>query len=154
MMKNNIKILMVTSIKNNLRSKSFTLSLVFITIGLTVVIVVFGVLFILKPALEASPIDKGEVAQYLSLMLFATSIIAMGISINVFTAQPLVREKTRGVIESMLVTPLRVNDIWFAKSFAVYLPGLIFSWILTLTTLFTVNAIMIAPEITSSSIRG
>jgi ABC-type Na+ efflux pump permease subunit len=58
-----------------------------------------------------------------------------------------VREKTRGVIESLLVTPLRVNDIWFAKSFAVYLPGLVFSWVLTLISLFTVNAVLIVPKI-------
>jgi ABC-type Na+ efflux pump permease subunit len=147
MIKNNISTLMITNIKNNLRSKAFTLSLIFITLGLVAVIDVFGSIFILKPALEESPIDKSQIAEYLSLMLFATSILAMGISINVFTAQPLVKEKTQGIIESLLVTPLRATDIWFAKSFAVYLPGLIFSWIVTLISLIVINVALIMSEI-------
>ncbi len=106
MMKENISTLMIVSIKNNLRSKAFTLSLIFITLGLVAAIDILGGMFIIKPALEESPIDKSQIAQYLSLMLFATSILAMGISINVFTAQPLVREKAQGIIGSLLVTPL------------------------------------------------
>ncbi len=147
MKKNNTLPLLVVSIKNYLRSKIFVLSLIFITLLLILVINVFGSIYFLKPVLEEATINKVRVSQYFSLILFSTSLIALGISINVFTSQPLVREKTRGIIESLLVTPLSSREIWITKSLAVYIPSFIFALILTLLSFILINVFLFIPKI-------
>src|SRR4030042_843737 len=114
-----------TSIRNNLRLK--TLIIVFIGVALMCVagIALFFCLLFIAPAMEAELPDRSELELYLSLIMYTACLIGVGINLNVFTFLPMIREKSRGNIESLLATPLKVKDIWLAKSLAVFLPGLV-----------------------------
>jgi ABC-type Na+ efflux pump permease subunit len=57
------------------------------------------------------------------------------------------REKSRGNIESLLATPLKVKDIWIAKSLAIFVPGLVLGEVLTLIVLVAVNYIYFVPRV-------
>jgi len=91
--------------------------------------------------------DRNNLELYLGLIVYTSCYIGVGINLNVFSYMPLTREKTRGNIESLLATPLRVKEIWLAKSLAIFLPGLVLGEILTLITLIAVNIIYIVPKL-------
>jgi len=57
------------------------------------------------------------------------------------------REKSRGIIESLLATPLNVKDIWIAKSLAVFLPGLVLGEVFAFIALMAINYIYFVPRI-------
>ncbi len=139
--------IITTSIRNNLRLKAATIT--FICIVLICVIgisLVFCLLFI-APAMEAELPDKSELELYLSLIMYTTSLIALGVNLNAFAFQSMTREKSRGIIESLLATPLKVKDIWIAKSLAVFLPGLVVGEVFTFVALIAINYIYFVPKI-------
>ena len=139
--------IITTSIRNNLRSK--TLTIVFIVLALIIVLGAALVicLLLIAPAMEAELPDRCDLELYLGLIMYAACLFGVGISINTFTFVPLTREKSRGIIESLLATPLKVKDIWLAKSLAVFLPGLVLGEVFTLITLIAVNYIYFVPRI-------
>ena len=141
-----IGLIITTSIRNNLRLK--TLIIVFIGVALMCVagISLFFCLLLIAPAMEAELPDRSELELYLSLIMYTACLIGVGINLNVFTFLPMTREKSRGNIESLLATPLKVKDIWLAKSLAVFLPGLVLGEVFTLITLIAVNYIYFVPR--------
>ena len=141
-----IALIITTSIRNNLRLK--TLIIVFIGVALMCVagIALFFCLLLIAPAMEAELPDRSELELYLSLIMYTACLIGVGINLNVFTFLPMIREKSRGNIESLLATPLKVKDIWLAKSLAVFLPGLVLGEVFTLITLIAVNYIYFVPR--------
>jgi ABC-type Na+ efflux pump permease subunit len=73
--------------------------------------------------------------------------MSIGIYASVFAFQSLIREKSRGNIQALLATPLEPGNICTGKSLAVFLPGLVFSEIITLAALLAINFIFIMPDI-------
>jgi ABC-2 type transport system permease protein len=142
-------IILVTfnSIKNNLKSKILTIVFVCITLMIVVGLALFFCLLLIVPAMNASAPDRTQLELYLSLVMYTTCIICLGINMNVFAFQSMTKEKSRGNIESLLASPLRVKDIWIAKSLAVFIPGMVLGEILTLVALLAVNYIYFVPKI-------
>lgn len=138
--------IITTSIRNNLRTK--TLTVVFVGVALMCVVglaLIFCLSFI-APAMEAELPDRSELELYLGMIMYTTCLLGVGIYVNTFTFTPLTREKSRGIIESLLATPLKVKDIWLAKSLAVFLPGLVLGEVFTLIALIAVNYIYFVPK--------
>ncbi|MDD3521227.1 MAG: hypothetical protein PHU65_08365 [Actinomycetota bacterium] len=137
----------VNSIKNNLRSKTLIIVLPLVIIMIAIGLALFFCLLLIAPEVNSAAPDKVELSTYLGLITYTTALLTLGINQNVFVFQPMVREKTRGNIESLLVTPLGIKNIWMAKSLSVLLPGMILAGFLSIAALFLVNYIYFVPDI-------
>jgi len=142
-----IALIITTSIRNNLKSKALTIVFVSLTLMIVAGITLFFCLMLIAPAMDVELSDKANLELYLSLIMYTTCLIGLGINLNVFAFQSMTREKSRGNIESLLATPLKVKDIWIAKSLAVFMPGLVIGEVLTLIVLIAVNYIYFVPSI-------
>lgn len=143
-----IGLIIITSVRNNLQLK--TVAIVFIS--LTTLMLVAGLvlsfcLFLIAPAMDAALPDRANLELYLGLVMYTTCLTGLGINLNSFAFQSMIREKSRGNIESLLATPLKIKDIWIAKGLAVFVPGLVMGEILTLIVLIAVNYIYFVPSI-------
>ena len=99
-------------------------------------VLLFGILLI-APAVDKVVPDRANLELYLSLVMYTTCLIGLGVNLNVFAFQSMTREKSRGNIESLLATPLNVQNIWMAKGLAIFLPGLVIGEILTFIVLIS-----------------
>ena len=137
----------ISSIRNNLKSKALTIVFVSVTLMIVAGLTLFFCLLLISPAMDAPVPDRTQLELYLSLIMYTTCLICLGINMNVFAFQSMTREKSRGNIESLIATPLGVKDIWIAKSLAVFIPGMVLGEILTLAALLAVNYIYFVPKI-------
>ena len=142
-----IILITINSIRNNLKSKALTIVFVCVTLMIAAGLASFFCLLLITPAMDASVPDRTQLELYLSLIMYTTCLICLGINLNVFAFQSMTREKSRGNIESLVATPLGVKDIWIAKSLAVFIPGMVLGEILTLAALLAVNYIYFVPKI-------
>jgi ABC-2 type transport system permease protein len=134
-----------SSIKNNLNSKTLTVAFIGMSIMLAAGLVIFLSLMLIKPLVEAGSPERSDLELYLTLVTYTTCIICLGISLNVFAFQSMTREKARGNIESLLATPLKIKDIWIAKSLAIFLPGLVLGVVLGVIVMVAINYIYFVP---------
>ena len=142
-----IGLIITTSIRNSLRFKIPAVTFIGV-----VLICVIGIAFcfcvlLIAPAMEAELPDSSELELYLGLIMYTTCLIGVGVNLNAYAFQTITREKSRGNIESLLATPLKVKDIWLAKSLAIFLPGLVLGEVFTLIALIAVNYIYFVPKI-------
>ncbi len=143
----NISLVIISSISNNLKSKALTVVFISITLMIVAGLALFFCLLLIAPAIDASVPDRTQLELYLSLIMYTTSIICMGINMNVFAFQSMTKEKSRGNLESLLATPLSAKDIWAAKSLAVFIPGLVLGEVLTFAAMLAINYIYFVPKI-------
>jgi ABC-2 type transport system permease protein len=111
--------------RNSYRQKAVFLVMLGLALLLLAVMVSLVCLLAIAPELASPTPDASAVGRYLSLLAFGTAFIVMGMNLNVFTANSLVKEKAQGLYESILATPVGVGRFWTAKSLAVSLPGLV-----------------------------
>jgi ABC-2 type transport system permease protein len=137
----NIALVLINSFRYNLRMRAaFFISMAIIFICVVGVIVIFSVL-IINPEMEKPVPDISALENAMGLVLFSASFITIGIYSGVFSIQSMIREKARGNIQALLATPLTPGDIWLGKSLAVFLPGLVFTIILTIAAFLAINLI-------------
>jgi ABC-2 type transport system permease protein len=141
-----ISLVIISSISNNLKSKALTVVFISVTLMIVAGLALFFCLLLIGPAIKAESPDWSLLELYLSLIMYTTSIICMGINMNIFAFQSMTREKSRGNLESLLATPLTAKDIWAAKSLSVFIPGLVLGEVLTFAALMTVNYIYFVPK--------
>jgi ABC-2 type transport system permease protein len=142
----NISLVIISSISNNLKSKALTGVFICVTLMIVAGLALFFCLLLIAPAINAASPDRTQLELYLSLVMYTTCIICMGINMNVFAFQSMTREKTRGNLESLLATPLSAVDIWAAKSLAIFIPGLVLGEILSFSAMIAVNYIYFVPK--------
>lgn len=142
----NIGPLLITSIRNTFRSKGPVFVWIVLALMLSATATTAVCLFLIAPAAEAEVPDPSAVGFYLSLIVYFACFMGTGLALNVFTAQPMIKEKAQRTIESLLATPAKVREIWLAKSLAVFLPGLLVGELLALITLIVVNSVYIVPK--------
>jgi len=139
--------IITTSIKNNFRIKVAVItSIIVILICAIGIALTFCLLFIAPETAAKSP-DISRLELYLSLIMYITCLLGVGVNLNAFAFQSMTREKSRGIIESLLATPLKVKDIWIAKSLAVFLPGLVLGEVFAFIALIAINYIYFVPSI-------
>jgi ABC-2 type transport system permease protein len=138
--------LLIANIRNNFRSKGAVFVWITLALMLFAMATAAACLFLLAPAVEAQVPDPGAVGRYLCLIMYFACFLGVGLALNVFTAQLMVKEKAQRIIESLLATPLKVKDVWLAKSLAVFLPGVLVGEVLALIALIAVNCIYIVPK--------
>jgi ABC-2 type transport system permease protein len=142
-----ISSIITTSIRNNLRLKAATITSISVILICAIGVALIFCLLFIAPEMEAELPDRSKLEVYLSLVMYITCLIAVGVNLNAFAFQSMTREKSRGIIESLLATPLKVKNIWIAKSLAVFLPGLVLGEAFTFITLIAVNYIYFVPQI-------
>jgi ABC-type Na+ efflux pump permease subunit len=142
----NIGTIITTSIRNNLRIKAAIITSVSVILICAIGVALIFCLLFIAPAMETTP-DRSELELYLGLIMYTTCLISVGVNMNAFAFQSMTREKSRGIIESLLATPLKVKDIWIAKSLAVFLPGLVVGEVFTFIALIAINYIYFVPKI-------
>jgi ABC-2 type transport system permease protein len=118
----------------------------FSAFGLAIIDILVYALAILPETRSAAP-DSGKLAHYLAMIAYGTAFIAMGMNVNVFTANTMVREKAQRIHESILSTPVSTRRLWVAKSLAIFLPGFALCELMPLITMIGFDALAIAPAV-------
>lgn len=144
---NSVLLITVAGIRNNLRQK-----IALFIIGAITIICVAGIALVfctqfIGPEVKSGVSNRAVLEANLGLVLYVTSLLGVGITLNAFAFQPLVKEKARGNLQSLLATPLQAGDIWVGKSLGVFLPGLVLSILMTLAALFIINALYFLPDV-------
>jgi cytochrome b561 len=132
------------TIRNNLRSRNFVIIYVGIALMCAAAVGVLLAIFEIAPAVEEG--SRADVELYLGIIMYVACLFGVGVSINVFAAPAMTKEKSRGVIESLLATPLKPKGLWLAKSLGIFLPGLVLGEIFTIIALVAVNYVYIVPK--------
>ena len=140
-------LVILNSIKNNLRLKIVLIVYIAVTIMCVLGLTIALYLFLIAPEMKKGMPDKSKLELYLGLIMYSTCFISLGINLNSFGFQSMTREKSRGNIESLLATPLEAKSIWIAKSIAIFIPGFMLGEVLALIALITVNYLYFVPEI-------
>ncbi len=91
--------------------------------------------------------DRALLESNLTLMLYSSSLLTIGITLNSLVFQTMVREKTRGNLAALMGTPLKLTDIWVGKSLSLFIPGLVLGIIFTSLTWLAINLIYFVPDI-------
>ncbi|MFA5015538.1 MAG: hypothetical protein WC549_08370 [Actinomycetota bacterium] len=140
-------LIIINSIKNNLRLKVALMIYIAVTIICVLGLVISICVFLIAPEMNTGLPDRSKLELYLGLIMYSTCFIGLGVNLNAFAYQSMTREKFRGNIESLLATPLEAKNIWIAKSIAIFIPGLILGEVLTFIVLIAVNYVYFIPEI-------
>ncbi len=141
------RLVMRAGMRNNRRLKvaiGILLSVTFICVaGVTILFCIL----LLEPEMESTVLDRSRLEAYLGIIVYAASFLGVGITLNSFAFQSLVREKARGNLQSLLATPVKPKDIWMGKSLSILVPGTLFGSILAVLVLIIVNAVYFFPDI-------
>lgn len=143
---NNIGLVTNTSIRNNLRLKTTVLILGTVTLICVVGVVLIFCLQLLGPEARSAVPDHAKLEAYLGLVLYITNFMGIGITLNSYAFQNMVREKARGNLQALLATPLKVTDIWFGKSLSVFFSGLVLGTVMAVLALIIINVIYFIPN--------
>jgi len=140
-----IVLVTLSSIKNNLKLKTVAIAFAGVTLICALGLILAMSLILIAPETEKAAPDLSLLELYLGVVLYAVSLICVGVYMNSFAFQSMTREKSRGNIDALLATPLRVKSVWIAKSLAVFLPGFIVGVIVTVITLVALNYLYFVP---------
>lgn len=144
---NKTALVMKFSVKNQLRMMATMVITLMTTLICVVGVIVIVVVLMLNPEMEKAAPDISVLKNAMGVTMFCASFISIGVYTSVFSYQSLVREKARGNIQALLATPVSPQELWLGKSLAVFLPGLIFTIILTLAAFLVLNLIYFTGDI-------
>ena len=102
--------------------KTTLILLIVITLIIIAAVAAIFCMQFIGPELNSQAPSRSVLAESLSLILYVTNIVGVGVTLNSFGFQTMVREKERGNLQALLATPLKDTDIWLGKSLAVFLP--------------------------------
>jgi len=143
----NIGPLITTNLKNNLSKKSVIIIWYGTALLITAATAALLCVLLIAPELNKISPDKVKLELYLGIIVFTASLLGLGINLNALGFTSMIKEKSRGNIQSLLATPLKLKDIWIGKSLAIFIPGLILGELLTLISLIAINYIYFVPTI-------
>lgn len=143
----NIGLVAAASMKNAFRMKTGLVIMVSITLICVVGVAIIECLLLIAPVLASAAPDRAVLEGYLNLILYGSSLISIGVTLNSMVFQMMIKEKTRGNLAALLATPLQVLEIWLGKSLGLFVPGLVLGTIFTLLSLVIVNLIYFLPDI-------
>ncbi len=118
-------VLTKAAVRDLSRSRSYLVAFGAVSLFFVAVLYVIGVRLLITPLLSRPALDRELLAGAATGLVYCTVLIVTGLSLNISSAQSLVRAKTSGSIESLLATPVTARDLWFALSIASILPGIL-----------------------------
>lgn len=144
---NNVGIVTAAGIKNAFRNKTVLLIMISITLICVIGVTLLLCLLLIDPEVKKAVPDRGALEGYLGLMIYSSTLISIGVTLNSLVFQTMVKEKNRGNLTALLATPLKASDIWLGKSLALFIPGLILAIILAAVSWLIVNLVYFLPNI-------
>lgn len=144
---NGIRVVMSAALKNTFRNRIVPVIMVPIMLVCIIGVALLFCFLLIGPETESASPDRALLEAGLTLMLYASSLIAIGVTLNSLVFQTMVREKTRGNLATLMSTPLKLTDIWVGKSLSLFVPGLLLAIIFTALTWLVINLVYFAPEI-------
>jgi ABC-2 type transport system permease protein len=133
--------------KNNYRRKDAVIVMIVLAVFLYAIMIILICFLALIPMIRSADPDRDGIQRYFNLIVYGTCFLVMGMNLNVFTANNLVKEKAQRIVESILAAPVGVRRMWLARSLAVFIPGLVLSEVFSLITYFAFNCFIIAPRV-------
>jgi len=134
------------SFKNVFRSKIVPIIMIPIMLICVIGVALLLCVLLIAPEMRSPIPDRATLEAYLGMILYMSSFISIGVTLNSLIFQTMLREKTRGNLAALMSTPLKLSDIWVAKSLAIFVPGLVLGIVLTLISLIIVNVIYFLPD--------
>jgi len=144
---NGIRLVMSAAVRNTFRNKIVPIVMAPIMLICVVGVAILFCLLLIGPEMKSASPDRAYIEAGLTLMLYASSLITIGITLNSLVFQTMVREKTRGNLAALMSTPLKLTDIWVGKSLSLFVPGLILGIIITALTWLIINLVYFVPDI-------
>lgn len=141
-----IGLVMSASIRNSFRDKIVAIIMIPVIVICVVGVALLFCLLLVGPEMEKAVPDRAFLESNLALLMYSSSLLTIGITLNSMVFQTMVREKTRGSLAALMATPLRMTEIWMGKSLALFVPGLVLGIVFTVLTLVIVNLIYFVPE--------
>ncbi len=136
-----------TSIKNNIHLKIPLIIYIIVTIlsvtGITAIFIIVSIL----PAMKVGAPDISYIELFSGIIIFTACALGVGVYLNAFAFNSIIREKAKGNIESLLATPLKAESIWIARSIAIFIPGLVVGELFAVLVMIAINYIYFIPEI-------
>jgi hypothetical protein len=142
----NIRLVASAGMKNAFRMKTGMIILISVTLICVIGVALLMCLLLIAPEMASAAPDREALERYLNLILYSSSLISIGVTLNSLVFQTMVREKTRGNLAALMATPLNLSDIWLGKSFSLFVPGLVLAIVLTLLNLVIINLIYFLPD--------
>ncbi len=143
----NIWLVTYAGMKNAFRLKTGMMILIGVTLICVVGIALLMCILLIAPAMKSAVPDRTTLEAHLSVILYFSSFISIGVGLNSLVFQTMVREQSRGNLAALMATPLKVFDIWLGKSLSLFIPGFIIAIVLTLLNLVIINVIYFLPDI-------
>jgi len=143
----NIWLVTFAGMKNAFRMKVGMIILISVTMIIVVGISLLMCLLLIAPEMESAAPDRETLEAHLGIILYASSLVSLGVAVNSLVFQTMVKEKVRGNLSALMATPLGVIDIWLGKSLALFVPGMVIAIILTVLNLVIINMIYFLPVI-------
>jgi len=143
----NIWLVTSAGIKNAMRRKTTVALSLLVTLICVVGVALLMCLLLIAPEMKSADPDRSALEGYLNLILYSSSLISIGATLNALVFQTMVREKTRGNLAALLATPLQVSEIWLGKSLVLILPGMVLGVLLAALDLIIINIIYFLPAI-------
>jgi hypothetical protein len=151
---NKTSLVMKFAVKNQLRMTAttvITLAIIFICVAGTIAILAA---LILNPEMEKTAPDMSVVQKAMGVTLFCASFISIGIYTSVFSYQSLVKREVQRQYSGTIATPFPRRNCGLGKSLAVFLPGLVFTIILTIAAFLVLNLIYFTGDTDSFLLSG
>lgn len=142
-----VKTVMSAGIRSTFRHKIVPIVMVPILLICVIGVALLLCLLLIGPEVNSASPDRAFLESNLTLLLYSSSLITIGVTLNSIVFQTMVREKTRGNLAALMATPLKLTDIWVGKSLALFVPGLLLAIIFTALTLVVINLIYFVPDI-------
>lgn len=143
----NIGLVTSAGIKNVFRMKIVLIILIPITLICVAGVVILVCLLLIKPEMALSAPDRGALEGYVSLVLYSSTIIGIGVTLNSTLFHTMVKEKSRGNLTAILATPIKVSEVWMGKSLSLFIPGLVLGILLAALSWLIVNVVYFLPDI-------
>ena len=143
---NKITLVASTGIKNAFRIKSGMAILFSVALMCVAGVAFLMCVLLIAPEVKSAMPDRAALERHLGIILYASSLISVGVAFNSLVFQTMVREKARGNLAALMATPLKLSDIWLGKSLALFVPGMALAFVLTLLSLIVVNAVYFLPS--------
>ena len=139
--------LVAANIRNSYRLKVAVFLMLGLSLLLIAGLIALVCLLVIVPQLRSPSPATPEVARYLGLIVYGSGLLAMGMNLNVFTANNLVKEKTHRLFESILAGPVEARTLWLAKTLAVFVPGFVLCETFAIVSWLAVNALLLTPRV-------
>jgi len=140
------RLVMKAGIRNNIRLKIALGILLSVTFICVVGVTVLFCILLLEPEMASGVPDRSRLEAYLGIIVYSASFLSVGITLNSFAFQSMVREKTRGNLQALLAAPVKPKDIWIGKSLSIFVPGTIFGITVAVLVLVVINIVYFLPD--------